>query len=1081
MKKIIGLAALIAISGFTDLFTPAGAQSNDIKAAISSMGLREVGPAFMGGRISHIEVDPTIPTTWYVAAGSGGVWKTTNAGVTFKAIFEDQSTYSIGTIAIDPNDRDTIWVGTGENVSGRHVGWGDGIYKSLNGGKTWKNMGLPNSEHIGRILIDPRDSNTIFVASEGPLWSSGGERGVYKSTDGGTSWENVLTVDKNTGVTDIEFQPGNPDQVYAATYQRRRHVWGLFVGGGGGGIYISHNNGGDWLETTLGLPKSDMGKIGLAVTPANPSLLYETIEANEEDRGFYRSQDGGESFEKKNSYISGGTGPHYYMELEASPTDADVVYQMDVFVRVTRDGGKTFEILESGWSKHSDNHAFWIDPKNSDHLLVGTDAGLYESFDDGKNWRHSSNLPISQFYKVAMDNTEPFYNILGGAQDLGTISGPSRTMTTDGVRNQDWYVPSGADGYGVAFDPNDNNIQYMEFQEGVLFRLNKNTQELIGIQPQSGPDEAPERWNWDTPVVTSSHVTGRIYVGSQRVWRSDDRGNNWTPISGDLTKSINRYTLEYAGRVWSVDDLHDNGAMSKYSTITAISESPLDKALLYSGSDDGLINVTLDGGKNWVKSGKLPGVPNTAFINDVDAGLHNKTTVYAIADAHKTGDYNPYIFRSTNNGGSWRSIKGDLPVGLILWAIQEDHINSNLLFLGAEDGLYVSINGGTNWNKFGGAPTIPFRDVKLQRRDNDIVGATFGRGFYILDDYAPLREIADKGLQNGLLPVRDAWWYIENEPMQARGQATLGSEAYRAENPALGASIRYYISDIPLTQEETRHEKESALRKERKDTPFPGYDTLENEAHEGSPSLMVRINNNSGSTVRWLKTSNKNGLGHVTWDLRWPSADPIDLRVPGFKPPWMGIPQGPLASPGIYNAHLVLVSGDEVREIGESRPFNVKPVMNGPLGTNYVANARFGQEVSEALRQVGVMDGKIVRMENILRHMKVSLVNAPRADTSLFARLDAFGVNLSQLNTKLRGDQIRGRLNENSVPSIYGRLRNVSSGALKTREAPTGTHRMDFKLGKFMLNEAQTTLENLLSEINAIEVELEKAGAPSWR
>ncbi len=1078
--KIISLLLAVSISGLSTNSTTILAQSDDIKSAISSLKLREIGPAFMGGRISHIEVDPNNKTTWYVGAGSGGVWKTTNAGVTFDPIFEQETSYSIGTIALDPNNRSTVWVGTGENVSGRHVGWGDGIYKSLDGGKIWTNMGLKKSEHISRILIDPRDSNIIFVAAEGPLWSSGGDRGVYKSIDGGKNWLQTLDLDENTGVTDMEFQPGNPDQIYAATYQRRRHVWGLLAGGPGTGIYKSSDNGNNWKEVTTGLPESDMGKIGLAVTPADPNRVYATIEANSDDRGFYRSDNGGESFTKKSSYISGGTGPHYYMELEASPTNPDIVYQMDVFIRVTRDGGETFSILESGWDKHSDNHAFWIDPSNANHLLAGTDAGLYESFDDGKKWRHSSNLPISQFYKVAMDNAEPYYNLLAGAQDLGTISGPSRTMTTDGVRNQDWYVPSGADGYGVAFDPDDGNIQYMEFQEGYMFRLDKSSQELVSIQPQPGPDEAPERWNWDTPIVTSSNVKGRIYTGSQRVWKSDDRGNNWETISSDLTRDINRYTLEYAGRVWSVDDLHDNGAMSKYSTITAISESPLNGGLLYTGSDDGLINMTSNGGGTWTKAGSLPKVPSNAFINDIDASLHNENTVFVVADAHKTGDYNPYVFKSSNQGKSWRSISGDLPGGLIVWAIQQDHINANLLFLGAEDGIYASVNGGTNWNKLGGSPTIPFRDIKLQRRDNDIVGATFGRGIYILDDYAPLRTIADAGLNAGVMPIRDAWWYIENEPMQAMGQATLGSEAYKAPNPELGAGIRFYMSDLQKTSKDIRHGREKTLREDNKDIPFPGYDVLEAEANETDPKLIVHISNSEGETVRWLKTSNKNGLSEVTWNLRLAPREAIDISTPGFNPPWAGVAKGPLVAPGIYTAQLGVVFKGTTSRIGEAQSFKVKPVQTGPEGSNYMANANFQQEAGEALRKAGILDEKLSRMENLLRHMKVAVFDAPRAEAALFSKLDAFGVSLSALSRSLRGDIIRGRMNENSVLSIFGRLNNAS-GAMSTRAAATGTQKSNFTLGQAMLGEAQSTLEDLMSKLKSIEDELEEAGAPSWR
>ena len=725
------------------------ADQETISKAAGGLKLRSIGPAFMGGRIADIDVHPTNSSTWYVGVGSGGVWKTTNAGVTWTPVFDEQSVYSIGDVTIDPNNGDTVWVGTGENVSGRHVAWGDGVYKSTDAGKTWTNMGLGGSEHIGKILVDPRDSNVVYVAAEGPLWNAGGDRGVYKTTDGGQTWEAVLQIDEDTGITDIEFNPADPDTIYAAAYQRRRHVWGFMAGGPNSGIYKSTDAGATWTKKSTGLPSGDMGKIGLAVTAADPTLVYATIEAEEDERGFYRSQDQGESWTKRNSYISNGTGPHYYQELEASPQDPNLVYQMDVFLHVTRDGGENIDYLESGWEKHSDNHALWIDPKDDNHLIVGSDAGLYESFDQGAKWRHFPNLPISQFYFVDVDNAEPFYNVLGGTQDLGTLHGPSRTMTTDGVRNQDWYVPLGADGADVAFDPSDENISYMEYQQGDLHRHYKDSNELVYIQPRPGPGEEPERYNWNGPILISPHHESRIYFASQRMWRSDDRGDSWEAISGDLTTGTNRYELPYFDRVWSVNDLHDYYAMSNYATISTTTESPVEEGVIYTGSDDGLIYVTADGGGDWSQASNLPGVPERSFINEVQASLFDADTVFAIADAHKIGDYTPYVFVSTNRGRSWTSISGDLEYGNIAWAIQQDHENPDLLFLGAEKGLYFSLNGGENWHKMAGAPTIAFRDLKIQRRDDDVVGATFGRGIYVLDDYSALRSMARRRFRFG--------------------------------------------------------------------------------------------------------------------------------------------------------------------------------------------------------------------------------------------------------------------------------------------------------------------------------------------
>ena len=592
-------------------------QTEALKGALSALQFREVGPAVAGGRIADIKVDPSNSSVWYVAVGSGGLWKTTNAGTTWTPVFDDQPSYSIGTVAIDPTNTEVIWVGTGENVSGRHVGWGSGVYRSRDGGATWQNVGLESSEHIGKILIRPDDGSSVLVAAEGPLWASGGERGVYKTSDGGATWRHVLDIDENTGVTDLEFDPSDPDVVYAAAYQRRRHVWGLMSGGERSGIYKSTDRGNTWREVTTGLPKGDMGKIGLAVTAADPDLVYATIEADSDERGFYRSMDKAESWQRRNSYISGGTGPHYYQEIEASPTEPHLVIQMDVIYQITRDGGGSFDNLGTGREKHSDNHALWIDPDNTQHMLSGTDAGLYETFDRGTTWRHFPNLPISQFYKVAISNTEPFYELLGGAQDLGTLWGPARTMNTEGVRNSDWHFPMGADGYGVQIDPTDANILYLMTQQGNLYRTDRRSQESIRIQPQPTPGESPERWNWDSPIMISPHDSDRLYFASQRLWRSPDRGDSWTAVSGDLTTNTNRYELPYMGRVWELDAMHDNGAMSQYATLTTISESPITEGLLYTGSDDGLLHSSTDGGQSWTRATPHPGVPARSFADSL--------------------------------------------------------------------------------------------------------------------------------------------------------------------------------------------------------------------------------------------------------------------------------------------------------------------------------------------------------------------------------------------------------------------------------------------------------------------------------
>ena len=1077
------VVALFFISSFIQPFN-ASAQSENKDAltkAVSGMKLRGIGPAFMGGRIADIAVSPTDKSTWFVAVGSGGLWKTSNRGISWQPVFDNQKSYSIGTVSIDPNNPDVIWVGTGENVSGRHVAWGDGVYKSVDGGKTWNQMGLETSEHIGKILIDPRNSDVVFVAAEGPLWSAGGERGLYKTSDGGKTWQLVLEIDKNTGVTDMEFNPSNPDIIYAAAYQRRRHTWSLLAGGPKSGIYKSTDNGESWRLIKTGLPNADVGKIGLAVTPANPEIVYATIEANNNEKGFYKSLNNGESWEKQNSYISGGTGPHYYQEIEASPQNPDLVYQMDVFFQVTRDGGKSFNYLGTGREKHSDNHALWIDPDDGNHLIAGTDGGLYETYDEGTTWRHFENLPIPQFYKLGLDNSEPFYNIVGGAQDLGTLIGPSRTMNTEGVRNQDWYVPLGADGYDSVFDPEDSNMVYMEIQEGTLHRLDRRSEEVINIQPQPEPNDPPERWNWDAPIQVSPHNNKRLYFGSQRVWKSDDQGNSWTPISKDLTTNTNRYELETMDkRVWSVDALYDNGAMSKYATLTSLSESPKVEGLLYTGSDDGLIHVSEDDGQNWRQS-ILPKVPARSFINDIEASNHDSNTVYAIADAHKLGDYNTYLFMSNDRGRTWKSIAGDLPSHTIVWVLKQDHVDENLLFIGTEYGVYFSPNKGVNWIKLGaGVPTIAFRDLELHTRDNDLVGATFGRGFYVLDDYSPLRHIstAIKDKTNTVFPVRDAWWYIPNVPMQAKGKPSQGTTSFASENPPFGAVFTYYLSDVPETAKTVRKNSEKTLWEKNANIPFPGWEQLELESNEDTPQILLLVRDEKGNPIRWIKGSATKGLHRTNWDLRLPPPDPINLSQPAFRPPWAGDAEGPLAAPGTYSVSLYLAHNGTLQAQGTAQTFTVKPVSNTGPDKDFKAIAEFQAKTSELSRQLSNAGRVLGEASNRLRHMKAALIETPKATPKLFADLNQLEQSLTELQKQLYGDRIRQGLNESTSPSIRSRVGHVTYGHWATTQNPTETFKRNIEIAEREFDKFRGDLSAYVNALETYEAALEAAGAP---
>jgi hypothetical protein len=722
-----------------------------------------------------------------------------------------------------------------------------------------------------------------------------------------------------------------------------------------------------------------------------------------------------------------------------------------------------------------------LDPGHDEHLIIGTDAGIYESWDEGLTWRHFPNLPVSQFYKLALDNSEPFYNLLGGAQDLGTLHGPSRTTNSEGVRNQDWYVPLGADGYACAFDPEQPDLAYMEIQVGSLHRYDRRSHELVDIRPVPEPGDPPERWNWDAPLLISPHSPARLYYGSQRLWRSDDRGNSWKPVSGDLTLGRNRYELEMAGRVHSVDALYDNGAMSIYATTTTISESPLVEGLLYVGTDDGLIRVSEDGGATWRRAGRLPGVPELSFVNDLQASLHDPDTVYAAIDAHKLGDYRPLLFESTNRGKSWTSIAGDLPERTIVWAIEQDHVVEELLFAGTEFGLYFSPDHGRRWLELAGAPTIPFRDVELQRRDSDLVGASFGRGFYVLDDYGPLRELA-AALEGeaALFPVRDAWWYVPSVPGQARGLPTLGSTLWVAPNPPFGAVFTYFVRDVPKTSKEQRSEREELLRESGDDVPFPGWERLRAERLEGNPRLLLTVRDTDGTPLRRLSGPTETGVHRVAWDLRLPAPDALDLDEPGFVPPWVDAPQGPLAPPGRYRVELALLSGDGLRPLGQPREFEVKPVPSSFFPEpDYAEVAAFQRETADLLRRAAGAAAEVRRTEERVRYLREALKETPAATAELSTRIDGFVAALDSIKLELFGDPDRRRLNEAGVPSVLGRVRGVAGAHWQTRQAPTETQRRSLEIARSRFASLSASLKRLIeTDLAAIEAGMEAAGAP---
>jgi len=1084
MKKTQVLLTMVFLS--TTILFAQQEQENSLwsRETFSGLKFRSIGPALMSGRIADIAIHPEDESIWYIAVGSGGVWKTENAGTTWKPIFDDQTSYSIGCVTVDPSNPHTIWVGTGENVGGRHVGYGDGIYKSADGGNSWQNMGLKKSQHISEIIIHPENSGIIWVAAQGPLWSSGGERGVFKSADGGQNWQRVLHVNDWTGATDLVIDPRDPKILYAATWQRHRNVAAYMGGGPGTGIYRSDDGGETWNELTKGLPESDMGKTGLAIEPQNPDIIYAAIELDRRTGGVYRSTDRGESWEKRSDAVAGGTGPHYYQELYASPHKKGLTYLADVRMQVSDDGGKTFKRMKEE-RKHSDNHALAFSKSDPNYLLVGTDGGLYESFDQAENWRFIANLPLTQFYKVAVDDAEPFYNIYGGTQDNNTQGGPSRTDNLHGIRNADWFITLFGDGHQPATEPGNPDIIYSEWQQGNLARVDRTTGEVVYIQPQPGAGEGYERFNWDAPILVSAHDPKRIYFASHRVWRSDNRGDSWIPVSGDLTKDQEQMELPIMGNTQSWDAAWDVYAMSDYNTITSLAESPLNENLLYAGTDDGLLHMTEDGGKNWIKieAGSLPGIPGTAFVNDIKADLFDENTVYVALDNHKFGDLSPYLLKSIDRGKSWESIRGNIPDRTLVWRMVQDHEKPELLFAATEFGIYFTVNGGSQWTKLtGGVPVISFRDLTIQKRENDLIGASFGRSFYIFDDYSVLREISDDKLQEEarLFSVRDAWWYMPR-PVLSFGEApgSQGAAYYVAPNPPFGAVFTYHLNKGLNTKKQERAKIEKEHKKEGKAVAFPGWDAVEAEFRELDPVIWLTVKDNNGDVIRRIKGPVKKGFHRVAWDLRYPTLYAVDKEKDLPKEP----PKGFMVAPGTYSVSLSKEVNGKVTALAGPVKFKVKQLREGALkGRSPEETAAFWREISDFRKKLTAFQ---IELEDQLQKVK-AIDYALQQTQALPGKADELlhdiRENLLDIETQLEGPKAKEQAGVRYPPTILRRLTVATTGTRYSTFGPTATHKKSLNLAKKQFSEARAQLDEVINtKITALENMLEKANGPVVR
>ena len=1040
---------------------------------VSGLQFRNIGPAFCSGRIADFAVNPSNHSEYYIAVASGNIWKTTNSGTTFSPIFDNYGAYSIGCLALDPNNPFLVWAGTGENNHQRALGYGDGVYKSTDGGKSWKNMGLKDSRQIGEISIDPRNSNIVFVAAEGSAWGPAGDRGLYKTTDGGKTWKKVLEISENTGVNNVIYDPRNPDVMYATSEQRRRHVYTKIGGGPESAVYKSEDGGETWNKIMSGLPGVHIGGMDIAISPVNPDVLYLIMEAAEDKGGFFKSTNRGASWNKMNDYNASG---QYFNEIYCDPKNVDKVYSMDVVSKVTLDGGKTWNTIGLS-NRHVDDHAMWIDPTNTEHFLIGGDGGIYETFDGGSSYDFKENLPITQFYRVNVDNSYPFYYVFGGTQDNNSMGGPSATISRDGIKNDDWFITNGGDGFWTAVDPENQNIVYAEAQYGNMVRYDRASGEAIDIRPEPLKGELTYKWNWNTPLFISPHKNTRLYTAANKVFKSDDRGDTWEVISDDLTRQIDRNSFMAMGKYWSIDAVAKDRSTSLFGTIISLAESPVKENLLYAGTDDGLIQVS-EAGKTWRKISEFSGVPEYTYVSDICPSKFDENIVYASFDNLKRDDFNPYVLKSVDKGKSWTSISSNLPKNGTVHSIEQDFVNPDLLFVGTEFGIFFSINDGESWTQLkNGIPTIAVKDIVIQERENDLVLATFGRGFYILDNYSPLRDL-NKELLNKeahIFPIKDALMYH-----QSGGRYGQGETYFKADNPEYGAVFSYYIKDVPKTLKQIRKEKEKELFKDSKPIPQPSNEELIAEKMEKSPYLIFTIKDSEGLVVRKLTASASKGVNRINWDLRYESVYP-QKTVDEFNPTNKAR-SSTLALPGNYNVSLSIVTREGIKEIAGPVNFTAKALENTSLpAADRNELVAFQKNANELTRSIL---GAEVFVEDLMKRtetLKQVILKTPEADYSYIENANSISSRLKEISLKFNRDSKYPSAEENppANPTFMDRLGILSYTHWRSTSNITNNERNAYKILVEEFPPILNELRNILSlEIKPLEEKLEKLKAP---
>lgn len=1079
MKNFI-LLILVMLIGFSPVEAKKKKEKEDEKKSelksslFSGLKWRSIGPAFVSGRISDFAVDPDNFSTYYVAVASGHIWKTTNNGITFKPVFDNYGVYSIGSLAMDPNNSNVVWAGTGENNHQRALGYGNGIYKTEDGGKSWKNKGLKESRHIGEILVDPRNSDIVYVAAEGSAWGPNEERGVYKTTDGGETWEKVLFISENTGVANLCFEPGNPDVIYAGAEQRRRRQFGKIGGGPESAFYKSTDAGKTWNKMEKGIPGVDKGGMEIVVSATDPNIVYVMFEATKSG-GTYRSTDRGASFNKVNSYSSSG---QYYSELVVDPVNPDKLYSLDTYTKVSTDGGKNWKNV--GLSKrHVDDHAMWIDPENTKHFMIGGDGGVYETWDNGKTWLHKTTLPVTQYYRVNVDNTEPFYWVYGGTQDNASMGGPSQN-TKSGVASDDWVVTLGGDGFWQAIEPDNPDIVYSAYQYGNIYRFDKKSGERIKVKPTPRKGEDTYRWNWDTPFFLSPHSGTTLYIAANKVFKSTDRGNTWEVISEDITRDEDRNQFKIMDKYWPSSAVAKDVSTSQWGTAVALAESPIKAGLIYVGTDDGLIQITENDGETWTKISDFPGVPAYTYVSDILPSRFDENVVYATFNNIKSDDLKPYVLKSSDKGKTWVSISSDLPEAEVVHTIAQDPVKENLLFVGTEFSFYFSVDGGNHWVKLAsGLPHIAVRDIAIQEREKDLVIATFGRGFYIVDDYSPLRDVTEEVIKDSdaiIFPVKDARMFIRT----GNGRYGTGAQYFLAKNPDFGAVFTYYLKDVPKSLKSKRLKEEKKLFKEGRPIPQPTKEQLDAEKAETGPYLIFTIKNSDGEVIRNIHKSASKGINRVNWDFRYGSVRPIRLKNDKFDPMSTGS-TNLRALPGKYSVSMAIYHNGEIKELAGPVEFKAEPLNNTTLpDPNPVASAEFYKNVAELYRVMSATMRYHDELATKTAYVQQALQNVVDAPIEMKNEMYDLSKQLEDIEFKFEGTPAKASWEEvppEAMP-LSNRLNAIVWVSWSSTSAPTASQKSNYEILMDELPPIMDELNAINGKLAAAEQELDKMKAP---